>query len=91
VSKKKEKERDKSKKNKQGKANKTSEQPVSGMAVAGCYTDGTPLDRVQDLEAKLILNPARFTSVQAFRDSARWYSEQPRRSGLVSSRTVRQG
>ncbi len=38
--------------------------PAGGAA----YTDGTPLDRVQYLEAKLILKPDRFTSVQSFRD-----------------------
>ena len=32
------------------------------------YTDGRPLDRVQYLEAKLILKPDRFTSVESFRD-----------------------
>lgn len=32
------------------------------------YTDGTPLDRVQYLEAKLILKPDRLTSVESFRD-----------------------
>jgi hypothetical protein len=32
------------------------------------YIDGTPLDRVTYLEAKLILKPDRFTSVQSFRD-----------------------
>jgi hypothetical protein len=32
------------------------------------YTDGTPLDRVQYLEAKLILKSDRFTSVESFRD-----------------------
>jgi hypothetical protein len=32
------------------------------------YADGTPFDRVQYLEAKLILKPDRFTSVQSFRD-----------------------
>ena len=31
-------------------------------------TDGTPLDRVQYLEAKLILKPDRFTSVESFRE-----------------------
>ena len=31
-------------------------------------TDATPLDRVQYLEAKLILKPDRFTSVESFRD-----------------------
>jgi len=32
------------------------------------YGDGTPFDRVQYLEAKLILKPDRFTSVKSFRD-----------------------
>lgn len=32
------------------------------------YGDGTPLDRVQYLEAKLILKPDRFKSVQSFRE-----------------------
>ena len=32
------------------------------------YVDNTPLDRVQYLEAKLILKPDPFTSVQSFRD-----------------------
>jgi hypothetical protein len=32
------------------------------------HADGTPLDRVQYLEAKLILKPDRFTSVESFRD-----------------------
>jgi hypothetical protein len=38
-------------------------------AVLGAiYTDGQPLDKVTYLEAKLILKPDRFTSVQSFRD-----------------------
>jgi hypothetical protein len=32
------------------------------------YGDGAPFDRVQYLEAKLILKPDRFTSVKSFRD-----------------------
>jgi hypothetical protein len=35
---------------------------------ATIYADGTPFDRVQYLQAKLILKPDRFTSVQSFRD-----------------------
>jgi hypothetical protein len=35
---------------------------------AETYVDDTPFDRVQYLEAKLILKPDRFTSVQSFRD-----------------------
>jgi len=48
---------------------KKSKQPDSPTAASGsAYADGTPLDRVQYLEAKLILKPDRFTSVQSFRD-----------------------
>src|SRR5215468_11573746 len=32
------------------------------------YSDGNPLDQIQYLEAKLILKPDRFTSVESFRD-----------------------
>ena len=37
-------------------------------ASAPTYIDGAPLDKVTYLEAKLILKPDRFTSVQSFRD-----------------------
>src|SRR5262245_56097960 len=37
-------------------------------AAATAYTDGTPLDTITYLEAKLILKPDQFTSVQSFRD-----------------------
>jgi hypothetical protein len=41
--------------------NKSKERPAS-------YSNGDPLDVVQYLEAKLILKPDRFTSVESFRD-----------------------
>src|SRR5262249_4343343 len=41
---------------------------VSQTLIEGTYADGTPLDKVTYLEAKLILKPDRFTSVQSFRD-----------------------
>ncbi|MGA7462797.1 MAG: hypothetical protein WBW69_21355, partial [Candidatus Korobacteraceae bacterium] len=37
-------------------------------AVTGAYADGAPLDKVTYLEAKLILKPDRFTSVESFRN-----------------------
>jgi hypothetical protein len=40
---------------------------TAAPAVAN-YADGTPLDTITYLEAKLILKPDRFTSVQSFRD-----------------------
>jgi hypothetical protein len=59
----------KHKKDIQDKDDKRSKQPDSPMVASGsAYADGTPLDRVQYLEAKLILKPDRFTSVQSFRD-----------------------
>jgi hypothetical protein len=57
-----------------GKKDKTKIATVSAPSgttaevATAMYADGTPLDRVQYLEAKLILKPDHFTSVQAFRD-----------------------
>jgi hypothetical protein len=63
------KDKHKRKKDLQDKGHRTSKQPDSPMVASGsAYADGTPLDRVQYLEAKLILKPDRFTSVQSFRD-----------------------
>jgi hypothetical protein len=42
--------------------------PARHKAEAATYSDGHPLDQVQYLEAKLILKPDRFTSVESFRD-----------------------
>lgn len=36
--------------------------------VSGAYSDGHPLDPIQYLEAKIILRPDRFTSVESFRE-----------------------
>ncbi len=41
---------------------------ATATAAVATYADGTPLDRITYLEAKLILKPDRFTSVQSFRD-----------------------
>jgi hypothetical protein len=54
-------------------------QPVaSGQA----YADGAPLDRVQYMEAKLILKPDRFTSVQAFRDFGKIVQRTSKKLGV---------
>ena len=42
--------------------------PAAQAKLAGNYSDGHPLDCVQYLEAKLILKPDRFISVDSFRD-----------------------
>ena len=39
-----------------------------GTSVKEAYSDGHPLDVIQYLEAKLILKPDRFTSVESFRE-----------------------
>ncbi len=44
---------------------------AQGTPLVGTYSDGHPLDSVQYLEAKLILKPDRFVSVESFRDFGR--------------------
>jgi len=39
-----------------------------GTTAGSTYADGRPLDQIQYLEAKLILKPDRFNSVESFRD-----------------------
>ena len=53
------------------------------------YSDGHPQDIVQYLEAKLILKPDRFVSVESFRDFGKlversakkleWFCQEPQR------------
>jgi hypothetical protein len=58
--------------------------PVEKMsaATAATYADGSPLDRITYLEAKLILKPDRFTSVQAFRDFGRLVQHTAKLTGV---------
>jgi hypothetical protein len=46
------------------------------------YIDGTPLDKVTYLEAKLILKPDRFTSVQSFRDFGEIVKKTAKKAGV---------
>jgi hypothetical protein len=46
------------------------------------YSDGTPMDAVTYLEAKLILKPDRFTSVQAFRDFGKIVEKTAKKVGV---------
>ena len=46
------------------------------------YADGSPLDRIQYLEAKLILKPDRFTSVQSFRDFGKLVQQTAKKTGV---------
>jgi hypothetical protein len=71
--------KDKLKKHKHDKVKKTPRQTDVPKAA---YADGTPLDGVQYLEAKLILKPDRFTSVQAFRDFGRIVQHTAKKVGV---------
>jgi len=83
----KEKKKEKSKGNngKKTKASKpgTSVQPATLPASdMASYADGAPLDRVQYLEAKLILKPDRFNSVQSFRDFGKIMQQTAKKVGV---------
>jgi hypothetical protein len=76
----------KARKDKKGKKDKHfkngAEAARVGPAAGATYADGTPLDRVQYLEAKLILKPDRFTSVQAFRDFGKIVQKTAKKLGV---------
>ena len=58
---------------------------LSGSQIAvqaSAYEDGAPLDRVQYLEAKLILKPDQFTSVQSFRDFGKIVQRTAKKVGV---------
>jgi len=60
--------KDKDKKKKKWKEEEDESQDQSGKSPPGTYADGHPLHQIQYLEAKLILKPDRFTSVESFRE-----------------------
>jgi hypothetical protein len=66
------------KKNKRDRLEEPSAEPGS----ASTYADGTALDRVQYLEAKLILKSDRFTSVQSFRDFGKIVQRTAKKTGV---------
>src|SRR6516162_4925436 len=49
---------------------------------ASSYADGAPFDRVQYLEAKLILQPDRFRSVESFRDFGKIVRRVTKQTGI---------
>ncbi|MFZ1135786.1 MAG: hypothetical protein WAN69_12615 [Candidatus Korobacteraceae bacterium] len=73
------KDKDKDKSKKKGKATQAAPAPA---ATDGSYADGAPLDQVTYLEAKLILKPDRFTSVQAFRDFGKLVQKTAKEVGV---------
>src|SRR5580704_15523411 len=75
--------KDKKDKGKKGKVTSQIKTPNSQANAPGqAYADGTPLDRVQYLEAKLILKPDRFTSVQSFRDFGKLVQRTAKQVGV---------
>lgn len=73
---------DKSKKNKDKKKSKVqTPTPVVSPADA-VYADGAPLDNITYLEAKLILKPDRFTSVEAFREFGKLVQKVAKKAGV---------
>ncbi len=48
----------------------------------GSYADGTPLDKITYLEAKLILKPDRFTSVDSFRQFGKLVQKTAKKVGV---------
>jgi hypothetical protein len=76
-SKKDHKDRAKDKAKKKGKA-----VAAAPATPTGTYEDGAPLDRVTYLEAKLILKPDRFTSVESFRDFGKIVARTAKKVGV---------
>jgi hypothetical protein len=81
----KEKQNGKKVKIEKDKTTKATAKAGSGADVAAStamYADGASLDRVQYLEAKLILKPDRFTSLQAFRDFGKIVQRTAKKVGV---------
>ncbi|MGA9566794.1 MAG: hypothetical protein WBS19_14815 [Candidatus Korobacteraceae bacterium] len=77
------KDKDKNKGKKNGKKNAIATQAAPApVATSESYADGAPLDQVTYLEAKLILKPDRFTSVQAFRDFGKLVQKTAKAAGV---------
>src|SRR5208283_421727 len=76
--------KDKEQKKKKQKKEQKAEKPVVAARKdpTGNYADGSPLDKIQYLEAKLILKPDRFTSVQSFRDFGAIVAATAKKTGV---------
>jgi hypothetical protein len=51
-------------------------------AAAGAFPDGRPFDRIQYLQAKLILKPERFTSIESFRDFGKLVQKSAKKANV---------
>jgi hypothetical protein len=63
-------------------ADKPATRVLASPPINGMYADGTPFDRVQYVEAKLILKPDGFTSIRAFRDFGRIVQRTAKQVGV---------
>jgi hypothetical protein len=61
---------------------KSSTRATLAESSAEAYSDSTPFDRIQYLQAKLILKPDRFTSVQSFREFGQHVEKTARKTGV---------
>jgi hypothetical protein len=64
------------------KPSRKTSSPGGPVPAVQIYQDGAPFDRVQYLEAKLILRPERFTSVQSFRSFGKIVQRTAKRLGV---------
>ena len=78
------KKADKSKPDRKRKAKTVQDRAtvVAAPPAGRTYDDGVPFDRVQYLEAKLILKPEPFTSVQRFRDFGKLVRKAAKKTGV---------
>ena len=74
--------KDKKKNDKDEKKPKIQQPAPVTVAGGGTYADGAPLDNITYLEAKLILKPDRFTSVESFREFGRLVQKVAKKSGV---------
>ena len=61
---------------------KSSTRATLAKSPAKTYSDTTPFDRIQYLQAKLILKPDRFTSVQRFREFGQHGKKTAKETGI---------
>jgi hypothetical protein len=74
--------KDKDKKKKKWEEEEEEKQDQPGKSPARTYADGHPLDQIQYLEAKLILKPDRFTSVDSFREFGKLVKKTAKREDV---------
>ena len=81
--------KDKDKKKRKWKDEEEEKPDQSGKSPAGTYADGHPLHQIQYLDAKLILKPDRFTSVESFREFGKLVKKTAKKeeAGIVRAAT----